>query len=357
MLPLSISSIIPGLRPLAKSPSSTPRSLPDAYDVGLNYDWSGVKSPGPALRHPPTREPTSSIGSPTPSIFTSYSRAYSSMHSTDPNFDGHVVCKEIPNLYGQHPIYQYQYGQAQSESDCISEQTFMTPKSSLFSPITPSLTPASRQTRPLFTPSRASTPLSLPATSLPERQRPLSPMNVRPAMISKRKLQHLDGERAQSLSLKRPRLDQDELISLSDEDEDYGVETYDTGYQRSVSDSCPLIDWTGPNGGRIKFIAKPANYDDKALSRWSYSINRPEADEDERLEGDIHFSPATLRASTDPFMYWVCIWHNHGPRWVRFQCGQPHPCYKGFVLQSAQAKTRTPPHWVKESSFRSSRRP
>ncbi|QRW11168.1 hypothetical protein RhiLY_10167 [Ceratobasidium sp. AG-Ba] len=339
MLPLNISSLIPSLRPLAKSPSSTPQSLPDAYDVGLNYDWSGVESPGTSLRHPVAQEISYGLGSPTPSFLVGNPKTNSHAHFSDSTFDSHVVCKEIPNLYGQHPIYQYRYGQPQSDSESTSDQTFMTPKSSLFSPIAPSLTSTPRQTRPLFTPSRASTPVSLPGASLPERHWPSSPMNMRSLIVSKRKAHSVEGERMQSLALKRPRLDQDESVSLSDEDEDYGVETFDTGYQRSVSDPCPLVDWTGPNGGRIKFIAKPANYDEKALSRWSYSIDRPESDEDERLEGNIHFSPATLKASSDPFMYWL------------------HPCYKGFVLQSAQAKTRTPPHWVKESSFRSSRRP
>ncbi|KAG9077694.1 hypothetical protein FS749_010388 [Ceratobasidium sp. UAMH 11750] len=387
-LPSTWARMIPGYKSLSTSPSSTPVSLPDTYDVGLNYDWSGIKSPGLSSRYShysSVNDYDSYTTHTTPSDYNSYTNhttpsapsmalpPYSSptrsVSAVTSHADLMISGKEIPSMYGNRcPMYQYQYGptQARSSSTGSSDQPFLTPRSSLFAPLSPTPTASSRQTRPYFVPSRSSTPVPPSSPDTVERIGPSLPKNVHSSTVAKRKAREIEPEWFEDPNPKKRRFATDEILTLSDDEEGYGIETYDTGYQcqRNVPNSgdsssnlSRLIEWTGPNGGQIKFFAKPTNYDEDALSRWSFSVDKPESDADERVEGDIHFSPAMLRSGNDPFAYWVCVWQNgNGPRWVRFQCGQQHPHYRGFVLQSAQAKTRTPPHWVKETSFKSSRR-
>ncbi|KAG8714289.1 hypothetical protein FRC08_012125 [Ceratobasidium sp. 394] len=222
---------------------------------------------------------------------------------------------------------------------------------------------------------RSPTPrFSSPALTKVPRATP--PANtIHPSTIKKRKTYEIEAEWHEQPAPKKIHK-MKEYIALSDDEGSYGIEVYDTGYQDSqlgssrnsspsVTSSPPSESdnlrqstaWNGPDGGQIKFNAKPADYDKHALSRWSYSTDGPDFEAvNERTEGDIHFSPAKLKTGSDPFAYWVCVWYNDGPRWVRFMCGQQHPCYAGFVLQSAQVKAKSPAHWVKESSFKSSRR-
>lgn len=91
--------------------------------------------------------------------------------------------------------------------------------------------------------------------------------------------------------------------------------------------------------------------------RWSFSQEGPvSCAVDDRLEGDIHFSPATADEhmfSDEPFVSWVSVCDSTGLRWRQWEGGQPHPRFKGFVLKPAQLP-RTPPRWVKESSYKSS---
>ncbi|CUA75337.1 hypothetical protein RSOLAG22IIIB_05838 [Rhizoctonia solani] len=112
-----------------------------------------------------------------------------------------------------------------------------------------------------------------------------------------------------------------------DDDDDYDWCLTDTGYQSSYargfsaessaalsealrSDSprstnryssitqSPMLStttspWRGAHGGAIKFKAKPAEFNSKAFSRWSYSMNGPKNSVvDEHTKGDIHFSPS-----------------------------------------------------------------
>ncbi|KAG8696752.1 hypothetical protein FRC08_006959 [Ceratobasidium sp. 394] len=114
---------------------------------------------------------------------------------------------------------------------------------------------------------------------------------------------------SESSAPKKSRLFSDEILNLSNDEEGYGSSS-----SGSPTTSHRLIEWTGPNGGPVKFFAKPANYDEDALSRWSFSPDKPKNDEDKRVEGDIHFSPTTPNISSDnPFTYWVCVWKTQGP--------------------------------------------
>ncbi|KAF8594173.1 hypothetical protein BDV93DRAFT_515988 [Ceratobasidium sp. AG-I] len=210
-------------------------------------------------------------------------------------------------------------------------------------PLSP--TPQALRARPYFSPSmsRASTPIDTRCVS-----------NVAPSNESrKRKATNTSAETKPIAKKSRT----DDSISISDDESEYGIKLYNTGYQlnqngslipdsSNVSDSTSTFaGWTGAEGGPIKFVAKPINYDEHALSRWSYSEDGPDfSSVDERTEGDVHFAPAMLKSGSEVFSYWVCVWSARGARWMRFNCGQQHPKYSGF-----------PPHWVKESSFKSSR--
>jgi hypothetical protein len=111
----------------------------------------------------------------------------------------------------------------------------------------------------------------------------------------------------------------------------------------------------------LKFNAKPEGYVEGAgrLSRWSYSEDGTASqDVNERLEGDVHFSPTTQYTPDDEaFISWVCTLTPTGVlRWVRFTAGQPHPQYAGYVFKPAQLP-RAVPRWLKETSYKSTQLP
>ncbi|KAG8778633.1 hypothetical protein FRC12_024878 [Ceratobasidium sp. 428] len=113
--------------------------------------------------------------------------------------------------------------------------------------------------------------------------------------------------------------------------------------------------WLGGPGGGFKFNSKPAGVDESMLrkTRWSYSEDGPASQNpNERLEGDVHFSPAT-EPGDKSFICWVCTLSSVGlMQWVCFRAGQPHPQYAGFVFKPPQLP-QTPPRWIKESSYKS----
>ncbi|KAG8765478.1 hypothetical protein FRC12_007475 [Ceratobasidium sp. 428] len=113
--------------------------------------------------------------------------------------------------------------------------------------------------------------------------------------------------------------------------------------------------WLGGPGGGFKFNSKPAGVDESMLrkARWSYSEDGPTSQNpNERLEGDVHFSPAT-EPGDESFICWVCTLSSVGlMQWVCFRAGQPHPQYAGFVFKPPQLP-QTPPRWIKESSYKS----
>lgn len=111
---------------------------------------------------------------------------------------------------------------------------------------------------------------------------------------------------------------------------------------------------SGAEGGQLKFCGKtkPAGAAQE-LSRWSYSDQGPDASSaQERVEGDIHFSPSNYRGTNEPFLYWVCTsgTKGKGNRWLRYNCGQPHPRYAGFVLRPQSGNLA--PRWLREPSFK-----
>lgn len=113
----------------------------------------------------------------------------------------------------------------------------------------------------------------------------------------------------------------------------------------------------GSPGGGLKFNAKPEGYveDTGRLSCWSYSEDGTiSQDVNERLEGNVHFSPALQYLPDDePFISWVCTMTRMGVlRWVLFMAGQPHPQYEGYVFKPAQLP-HTSPRWLKETSYKS----
>ncbi|KDN37570.1 LOW QUALITY PROTEIN: hypothetical protein RSAG8_10087, partial [Rhizoctonia solani AG-8 WAC10335] len=119
--------------------------------------------------------------------------------------------------------------------------------------------------------------------------------------------------------------------------------------------------WGGGPGGALKFNAKPEGYVEGTgrLSRWSYSEDGTTSqDVNERLEGDVHFSPAIqYTPEDDAFTSWVCTLTPAGVlRWVRFTAGQPHPQHAGYVFKPAQLP-RVVPRWLKETSYKSTQLP
>ncbi|KAG9097580.1 hypothetical protein FRC06_007406 [Ceratobasidium sp. 370] len=119
----------------------------------------------------------------------------------------------------------------------------------------------------------------------------------------------------------------------------------------------PMVDgnrWLGGPGGGFKFNSKPQGHNENALrmARWSYSEDGTSSQNaHERLEGDVHFSPA-MEYDEEQFISWVCALSNTGlPRWVHFKAGQPHPKYTGYVFRPAQLP-QTQPRWIKETSYR-----
>ncbi|KAG8731719.1 hypothetical protein FRC12_019609, partial [Ceratobasidium sp. 428] len=113
--------------------------------------------------------------------------------------------------------------------------------------------------------------------------------------------------------------------------------------------------WLGGPGGGFKFNSKPAGADESMLrkARWSYSEDGPALqDPNERIEGDMHFSPAT-EPGDEVFICWVCTLLSVGlMQWVCFRAGQLHPQYVGSVFKPPQLP-HTPPRWIKESSYKS----
>ncbi|EUC60718.1 hypothetical protein RSOL_361990, partial [Rhizoctonia solani AG-3 Rhs1AP] len=209
---------------------------------------------------------------------------------------------------------------------------------------------------------------------------------------------------AQHENIKRRRKDSEEvlepdIVELSDDELDsYGMRLTDTGYQSPQPDDtlselanayesiktrpgkAPLAhgirpnqprsarprppptqltyEWFGPSGGPIKFFTKPENLkpEDALRMRWSYGLDGPDHDDvEQQMEGDIHFCPSRGRGTNESFRYWICIQTNRGLRWTSYSVGQQHPAYRGFVLKGAVSKTKNPPRWVKEASFKSAR--
>ncbi|KAG8735818.1 hypothetical protein FRC10_010105 [Ceratobasidium sp. 414] len=114
--------------------------------------------------------------------------------------------------------------------------------------------------------------------------------------------------------------------------------------------------WKGPPGGPLKFNAKaprPEGWVDDVY-RWSYSLGPPVSVAiGDRMPGDIHFchSNTPYADEEQPFTTWVARGDSKGLRWIGYQAGQPHPRFKGWVLQEARLP-KTPPRWVKEATFK-----
>ncbi|KAG9094071.1 hypothetical protein FS749_013181 [Ceratobasidium sp. UAMH 11750] len=129
-----------------------------------------------------------------------------------------------------------------------------------------------------------------------------------------------------------------------------------TGSGSRKKKSQPGTKWTGGPGGVLKIHARSDV--DENVHRWTYSEQGPSsANEEGRFEGDVHFSPIQQFLPDDtPFKSWVCVLS--APRvlsWVEWQAGHPHPngaLLKGYVFKPAQLP-RTPPRWVKETSYKS----
>ncbi|KAH7335570.1 hypothetical protein B0J17DRAFT_720115 [Rhizoctonia solani] len=390
-------------------------SLPESYDVGLTYDWSEsspstVKSDKRILPFT-SPSPGSIFGSPSNAdsdfTFVNMRRPSSTSKLLGGNpFETPVLfhCEQdttngslselmaspltatVQSRYGRKlPMFLYG-GTDNASSDGSRTFQHQTPLSSPWS-LAPSLPPSptsSNRTRPLFLPSRSSTPLPVRGaftdtsgnTSTHKRKDYPLPSSDSAAHRSKRRFTDLDV-----ININDDDTDDDED---GDEDDDWCLT--DTGYQSSYAPGfsaessaalsealgsnsplstnryssttqSPMLSvitspWRGANGGAIKFKAKPADFNSKAFSRWSYSMKGPKNSVvDEHTEGDIHFSPSNGLGTNEPFNYWVCVKTLRGLRWVDFSCGQPHPLYPEFVLKAASASS-VPPKWVKLASFR-----
>ncbi|CUA72714.1 hypothetical protein RSOLAG22IIIB_10248 [Rhizoctonia solani] len=377
---------------------ASPSSLPDSYDVGLTYDWSEC-SPNTVNRDerilPLLTSPSPSLifSSPsnTDSDFTFVNMLRS---SSDSKLLGKPLKPPVLSRCEQDTMNESMSEQTASPLTAISQSRYgrklpmflyggtdnassdgshtfqhQTPLSSPWS-LAPSLPPSpssSNRTRPLFLPSCPSTPLPVRGAlkdtggNISTRKRKEYPLPSLDSGARRSKRQFTDSDVIN--------IDDDE--EDDDDDDDYDWCLTDTGYQSSYargfsaessaalsealrSDSpfstnryssttqSPKLSvatslWQGANGGAIKFRAKPADFNSKAFSRWSYSIKGPKNSVvDEHTEGDIHFSPSNSLGTNEPFNYW------------------PHPLYPEFVLKPANGNS-VPPKWVKLASFRSSR--
>ncbi|CAE6445791.1 unnamed protein product [Rhizoctonia solani] len=396
----------------------TTRSLPDCFDVGLTYDWSDGQVDAPNTR--PELTTTPSYTSTSPSSITSSPLKIGLSHTFTPSHDSgapksglegslsslgerDVLNEPLRSLMNPSTIAILQSPYVRKLSTIHSlgfqYQTPLTSPRSLPVALPPSPASSAR-TRPLFLPSpfvfptRSSTKIeSLTLRSLSsstllqvgETHSSVSSKHKRketpslsfdtPVRWSKRhrtEMHVIDvdhggedsdydwspsphGDKwAGPFALRTPTLATERTPPFSiDENETHSTSPYSNIRQTHV---VSIGTWPGAEGGAITFRSKPAKYNEKALSRWSYSERGPKnSTANERAEGDIHFSPSGGIGTNEPFNYWVCVKNQDGLRWVDFSCGQPHPLYKGFVLKPANKATKGPPKWVKAASYRASR--
>ncbi|KAG8732174.1 hypothetical protein FRC11_000264, partial [Ceratobasidium sp. 423] len=346
MLPLGLSNVLAKVlaRPRNQSLSSqaTRSSLPDSFDVGLTYNWSENKLGSVSTRSGPT--PTPSIA-PTSSTLSRASPGLSSITSS--------LAKEDLSL-----ILGSEYTPLSSSKALVDlESTFssLRGRDELNEPLnTLAGTPPAEIVQSTYgrklpmliykagSASRSLAPLQLEETytgNTPTRKRKDCPAPSFQASISRSKRQRTDldvididdyddsnddndwspglidtgyqGHRTPAFSVElTPTFGVESSVDYSEALESDGESPRGTNQRSSVSQAPTLprdaIAWLGQEGGAIKFKAKPANFNEKAFSRWSYSTTGPKGSTvSERTDGDIHFSPSNGIGTNEPFNYWV----------------------------------------------------
>ncbi|KAF8601119.1 hypothetical protein BDV93DRAFT_510386 [Ceratobasidium sp. AG-I] len=327
MLPLSFTTAFAKVLPRNRSSHTAPTSLPDAFDIGLTYDWSGPPSV--------TERPTSHTVVHAPSTINgSY-------------------------LFNSINAYCFQYA---SNTGFWSKRRYIEPaiKMLMLSKPPNTIVAVIQVSNPRdFTSSAAFSTTA--KSNLKHADSPLI-SSVSRVSLTSRKRKELPNDDFRDPPPKRRATSayQNSVIDILDDtdSDDWGTCLLDTGYQSSgyqtpyssaslseyettVMDTAsqstysqypasrapsqttsqalstfeaPDTKWRGPDGGPIKFCAKPAGFISRAFSRWSYSESGPNPTSvNDHVEGDIHFSPSHGRGTNHPFNYWSAQ-HGHKGR-------------------------------------------